>query len=100
MWDETLLAYVDRSRVLPDEFRKRVIVANGDVRPTFILDGHVAGLWWTVPAGTPAEARPRVIFEPFRSITADERDELEVEGERLADFLSDREPTAHARYRR
>lgn len=100
MWDETLLAYQDRSRLLPAEFRKRVIAANGDVRPTFILDGLVAGLWWTEPTGPDTDARPRIIFEPFRSITGREQAQLDAEGERLADFLVGREPSAYARYRR
>jgi hypothetical protein len=98
MWDETLLAYRDRSRVLPEAYRKRVIAPNGDVLPTFLLDGHVAGLWWA--EATSPEAHPDVVFEPFREISARERRQLEREGARLAEFLAGRDPSVFARYRR
>ena len=98
MWDETLLAYKDRTRLMPEAYRKRVIAPNGDVRPTFILDGNVAGLWWSEQSAP--EAGPRIMLEPFRDLTSDERDGLEAEGERLAAFLAEREPLVYSRYRR
>ena len=45
-WDNVLLAHADRTRVLDDETRRRVIRKNGDVTPTILLDGFVAGTWW------------------------------------------------------
>jgi len=39
MWDSVLLAYADRGRVLPAEFRRLVIRRNGDVLPTLLVDG-------------------------------------------------------------
>jgi len=39
MWDSSLLAYAKRDRMLPDEYRKVVIARNGDVLPTFLVDG-------------------------------------------------------------
>lgn len=44
-WDNTLLAHADRTRVLPEEFRKTVIAKNGDVAQTILVDGMVAGTW-------------------------------------------------------
>ena len=41
MWDSVLLAYEDRSRVIPDEHRPHVIRRNGDVLPTVLVDGLV-----------------------------------------------------------
>src|SRR5690606_40916501 len=41
MWDSVLLAYADRSRVLPEEYRPLVIRRNGDTLPTVLVDGHV-----------------------------------------------------------
>lgn len=43
MWDQVLLAYANRSRVLPEAHRKLVIRRNGDVLPTLLVDGRVAG---------------------------------------------------------
>jgi hypothetical protein len=45
MWDSALLAHDDRSRILPADFREAVIRRNGDIRPTFLVDGFVAGTW-------------------------------------------------------
>ena len=42
-WDNLLLAFADRTRVLPEEHRKTVIGKNGDVRQTFLVDGVVCG---------------------------------------------------------
>lgn len=56
MWDSTLLAYADRSRVLPPAYRPLVIRANGDVLPTLLVDGRVAGVWRPADDGTGIEA--------------------------------------------
>lgn len=45
-WDNVLLAHADRTRMFDDEIRRRVIRKNGDVLPTILLDGVVAGTWW------------------------------------------------------
>lgn len=45
-WDNILLAHADRTRMFDDETRKRVIRKNGDVLPTILIDGVVAGTWW------------------------------------------------------
>lgn len=42
MWDSVLLAYADRSRVIPPDYRPLVIRRNGDVLPTLLVDGYVA----------------------------------------------------------
>ncbi len=45
-WDSALLSHADRSRILPEALRARVInPANGDVAATYLLDGVVAGTW-------------------------------------------------------
>ena len=56
-WDNVLLAFADRTRVLPEEHRKTVIRMNGDVAQTFLVDGVVAGTW-RIEDG-------RVVLEPF-----------------------------------
>jgi len=80
-WDNVLLAWVDRTRVLPEQYRKTVISMNGDVAQTFLVDGFVAGIW-RVENG-------RVVPEPFSALPRSARRELEDEAGRLEAFLAD-----------
>jgi uncharacterized protein YcaQ len=95
MWDGLVLGHADRTRVISDEDRARVVAGNGDTYPSFLVDGRVAGLWWT----TPAAGGPAIELEPFRPLARGARAALEAEGASLAAFLADREPRAYARYR-
>jgi hypothetical protein len=95
MWDSVLLAFRDRTRVISDEDRLRVISRNGDVLPTFLVDGRVAGFWWAEPDGQGS----RIVLEPFGRLAAADRRALETEAARLAAFLGPREPAVYARYR-
>jgi hypothetical protein len=98
MWDSTLLAFADRTRLISDADRRVVIARNGDTLPTFTVDGVVAGLWW---AEAEWGGRTRIVIEPFRPLLrrADKR-ALEAEGERLAAVVEPLEPTVYARYQR
>ena len=91
MWDETLLAYDDRSRVIPPEIRKLVIRQNGDALPTLLVDGYVAGVWRPTEAGIEATA--------FHPLDDDAWDGLETEARGMRAFLADREPLIfHGRF--
>ena len=79
LWDQILLAYDRRERILPTEYRPRVIQRNGDVKQTFLVDGFVAGLW-TLRDG-------RVVLEPFDPLPRRARRELEEEARRLEAFV-------------
>jgi hypothetical protein len=80
-WDNVLLAWVDRTRVLPEKYRKQVIRVNGDVAQTFLVDGFVAGTW-EVEGG-------RVVTRPFAKVSRDAQRELKEEAARLEEFLAD-----------
>ena len=80
-WDNVLLAWADRTRVLPEQHRKTVIKMNGDVAQTFLVDGFVAGIW-RVDDG-------RVVLEPFEPLSAAARREIEDEAGRLEAFLAE-----------
>jgi hypothetical protein len=80
-WDNVLLAWADRTRVLPEQYRKTVIKMNGDVAQTFLVDGFVAGIW-RVDDG-------RVVLEPFDPLSAAARREIEDEAGRLEAFLAE-----------
>ena len=85
-WDSTLLAYVpaDRVRVLPEKLRKAVIIKNGDVAQTFLVDGVVAGTWDV--AATPKLAT--LTLRPFGALGRAVKAALTEEGERLARFVA------------
>ena len=78
-WDNVMLAFADRTRVLPDEYRRTVIGSNGDVAQTFLVDGLVAGMW-SVEKG-------RVVLEPLARLSRSVRREVEDEAERLKAFV-------------
>jgi hypothetical protein len=78
-WDNVLLGFADRTRVLPEEYRKTVIAKNGDVAQTFLVDGVVAGTW--------RQEKGKVQLEPFAPLPRPVRREAEDEAARLAAFL-------------
>lgn len=92
MWDSILLAYADRSRVIPPDYRKLVARSNGDVLPTLLVDGYVAGVWRPVEGGIEATAFHRLPAETWEGLAAEARS--------LVTLLADREPRAYRRHDR
>ena len=90
MWDSTLMAYTDRSRVTPPGYRKLVRRMNGDVLPTLLVDGYVAGVWRAVQDGIEATA-----FHPLDGFAWEG---LAAEARALVPLLADREPGVYGRY--
>ena len=78
-WDNVLLAFADRTRVLPEEYRRTVIGSNGDVAQTFLVDGLIAGMW--------SVEKVRVVLEPLARLSRSVRREVEDEAERLEAFV-------------
>ena len=76
-WDNVLLAHADRNRMFDDETRRRVIRKNGDVMPTILVDGFVAGTWWW----TRRKDVATLDATPFVKLTKGARAELEREAE-------------------
>ncbi|WP_031081326.1 winged helix DNA-binding domain-containing protein [Streptomyces sp. NRRL WC-3549] len=90
MWDSVLLAYADRSRVVPPAYRRVVIRANGDVLPTLLVDGRVAGVWRSLG--------PAVEVSAFHPLPERVWDELADEARSLTALLADRDPVPYRRY--
>lgn len=90
MWDSTLLAYSDRSRMIPPDLRKVVMRMNGDALPTLLVDGYVVGVWRTVDEGIEATA--------FRPLSDDAWEGLAGEARALVELLADRGPDVYRRY--
>ncbi|MFJ9078625.1 winged helix DNA-binding domain-containing protein [Streptomyces sp. NPDC102278] len=90
MWDSVLLAYSDRGRVIPPEYRALVIRRNGDVLATVLVDGYVAGVWRPAEGGIEVSA--------FHPLSDEVWEQLRVEAQALTSFLRDREPHVYRRY--
>lgn len=93
MWDNVLLAHVDRSRIIPDEFRRHVIHRNGDTLPTVLVDGHVAGVWRPArDGGTGIEVAT------FTTVPERAWSEIASEAAPLGALIAGRDPAVYRRY--
>ncbi|GAA2767855.1 winged helix DNA-binding domain-containing protein [Streptomyces paradoxus] len=90
MWDSVLLAHADRSRVIPPAYRRLVIRVNGDVLPTLLVDGRVAGVWRAVDGGVEATA--------FHDLPGAVWDGLAAEAASLTAMLAGRDTEVYRRY--
>jgi winged helix DNA-binding protein len=79
-WDNVLLGFADRKRVISDEIRKQVVGKNGDVAQTVLVDGLVAATWSADPKG-------KVTVNPFAPLPRVWRREVEEEKARLEAWL-------------
>ena len=90
MWDSVLLAYAGRDRIIDAEHRPLVIRRNGDVLPTVLVDGRVAGVWRPLDGGIEVTA--------FRAVPDEAWSGLASEAAALVAFLADRDPNVYKRY--
>jgi hypothetical protein len=90
MWDSTLLAHALPGRVMPQDHRPLVVRRNGDILPTLLVDGQVAGVWRTTNAGLELTAFRKLDKAAWRGLTE--------EAEKLAALLADRDPAPYRRY--
>jgi DNA glycosylase AlkZ-like len=81
VYDNAWLAHAGRDRVTDPAKRKRWMGVNGGVCATVFVDGMLEGLW-RIEAGRP------VILELFRSLTRQERSELDGELDRVTALLA------------
>jgi hypothetical protein len=88
-FDNLVLGYSDRTRVLADEFKGEVTTRNLRVRPTFLHGGAIRGTW----AMTRKAKVATLTMTPFEPLSRRAVAELETEGEALLRFA---EPDAPA----
>jgi hypothetical protein len=82
-FDSVLLAYAPgrRERILPDAHRGAVYQrANLRIRPTFLVDGYVAGTW----SSEVKRRQAKVTLRPLQRLDRDIRSALAEEAERVA----------------
>jgi hypothetical protein len=78
-FDNLLLSHADRTRILAEAHRPRVMTVNGIIRGTILIDGFVAGTW----RFTRTKSRAAVIVTPFVPLRPADRETLTREGTRL-----------------
>jgi hypothetical protein len=81
-YDNLVLAHADRTRLIPEAYRPRIVTKNLKVQATFLVDGMVAGLWRSARKGKQAS----LTLEPFEPLPAPVLAELKAEAERLLRF--------------
>jgi hypothetical protein len=79
LFDNTILAHADRTRVISDEHR-RIVIRGGLVGATFLVDGFVAGMWRLRKGGFDLEA--------FERLPRPVERELRREGDAVARFAA------------
>jgi hypothetical protein len=75
-YDNVLVAYDDRSRVIPPEHHKRVVRNLG--RRPLLIDGEVRG-WWKIERGA-------VAWEPFEPLSKEDAASVRAEADSLLEF--------------
>ncbi|MGW1196767.1 winged helix DNA-binding domain-containing protein [Streptomyces sp. NPDC002536] len=82
-FDNILLGHADRQRVIDDAYRKLVAPGMAVVRPTFLVDGFVRGMWETDGG--------RLLITPFQPLPERERAAVLAEAELLHGFVTGKE---------
>ncbi|WP_231891287.1 winged helix DNA-binding domain-containing protein [Paenibacillus swuensis] len=83
-FDNMLLSYADRSRIISETDRPLIFTKNGIIRSAILVDGIVAGLW----SISVKRSSATLLIEPFRSLTSEQIVDIEKEGSRLLSFIA------------
>jgi hypothetical protein len=92
-FDNLILSHDDRTRVMADEHRPRVVSKNLQVSATFLVDGFVAGTWRIERKKKSAA----LLVEPFGKFDKPAVAALEEEGEALLRFVEEDAATREVR---
>jgi len=83
-YDELLVAYEHRDRIIGGRHHREVYSKNAIIEATVLVDGSVAGTWALARDGTAAVVK----VAPFGKLSRADRAAVIHEGERLAAFLA------------
>lgn len=81
-WDQPLLAYADRERIIPPEVRPLGLTLSGD--PTVLVDGQIAASWRYQGEGETV----RLIVTPHVELPRVARGQIRAEAELTASFCA------------
>ncbi len=93
-YDELLISYQHRDRVIAPAHRRAVYTKNAIVEAVFMVDGFAAGTWSLVRAKKEAVLR----ISAFARLAVRDRVAVETEGESLLQFLAPDETTVGVRF--
>jgi hypothetical protein len=82
-FDNILLSHANRTRIVADEFRKKVYLPGLRVAATFLVDGFVAGVW----KSEKSKGVATLTLEPLTKLNKASRNTLSEEGETLLRFV-------------
>jgi Winged helix DNA-binding domain len=83
-FDNLILSYADRTRVVADEHRKWLTSRNGMVPATVLVGGFVRGIW----KAELKRGKATLVIEPFEPLAKEDRDALANEGAGLLAFAA------------
>ena len=81
-FDEFLLSYKDRTLVLDPAFNKVINTGGGLLKPTFLVNGRVSGIW----RASHKLKNIDVEIRPFNPLNKKQREMLKQSADRLGDF--------------
>lgn len=83
-FDNLLISYADRTRVLSQDHRHKVFTVNGIVKGTVLHDGFVVATW----KATTTRKSARLVVEPLQHLPRTAHSEILDEARRLLSFLA------------
>ncbi|MBW7461318.1 winged helix DNA-binding domain-containing protein, partial [Paenibacillus sepulcri] len=83
-FDNMLLSYADRSRIIADRHRPLVFTINGIIRAVILVDGLARGVWRIERRRNCAT----LVIEPFEPLSEEDLAALAQEGQRLLGFAA------------
>ena len=84
-YDNVLLGHRDRRRIVPEGFRWEEMLASGRFVNNLLVDGMLRATWWIERDG---RRRATLGVRPFGGLSAAERAEVAIEGDRILDFAA------------
>jgi hypothetical protein len=83
-FDNVLIGYADRTRILSEPARRTVFTVNGLILGTVLVDGFV-GATWRINRG---KGGATLVVEPLARLSTNDRAAVGREGARLLDFVA------------
>ena len=84
-FDNVLLGHADRRRVIPDAVRGHWLGREGRAVNSLLVDGELAGTWWTEREGT---RRATLAVRPYGALGDRDRAEVREEAGRLLELMA------------
>jgi Winged helix DNA-binding domain len=83
-FDNLMIGYADRTRILSEEHRRQVFTINGIVKGTVLYDGFVVATW----KATATRRAARLAIQPLQPLPRAARTSILAEGNKLLQFLA------------